>query len=294
MTPTLHQRIESLLGLPILSAQAILGGYSPVIRLLVSLPGGRTAFVKAGASPATSAWLRKEASVYRLLEGQEFLPRLLAWEDDSQQPLLVLEDLSAAAWPPPWSQERVERVLAALSQVADCKIPGLPRFVNDSEIALGWQPVANDPAPFLSLGLASEHWLAAALPRLLAVDGRQLLDGEALLHSDVRSDNLCFAGRRTLLVDWNWVRLGNPRLDVVLWLPSLEAEGGPPPEAILPDGGEYAAIISGFFAARAGLPVIPEAPNVRTVQLQQLRTALPWAVRALSLPPLDGELRPAT
>ena len=46
--------------------------------------------------------------------------------------------------------------------------------------------------------------------------------------------------------------------------------------------------MSGYFAARAGLPVIPNAPRVRAVQLAQLRTALPWAQRALGLPPLDG------
>jgi hypothetical protein len=43
--------------------------------------------------------------------------------------------------------------------------------------------------------------------------------------------------------------------------------------------------MSGFFAARAGLPPIPTAPHVREVQLAQLRTALPWAARALGLPP---------
>ncbi|MGH3031166.1 MAG: hypothetical protein ACRDNE_10445 [Gaiellaceae bacterium] len=69
------------------------------------------------------------------------------------------------------------------------------------------------------------------------------------------------------------------------WLPSLEAEGGPPPEALLPEAPEAAAFMSGFFAARAGLPPIPTAPHVREIQLAQLLTALPWAARALGLPP---------
>jgi len=35
----------------------------------------------------------------------------------------------------------------------------------------------------------------------------------------------------------------------------VHAEGGPAPEAILPEGGaELAALFSGYFAARAGLP----------------------------------------
>jgi hypothetical protein len=46
-----------------------------------------------------------------------------------------------------------------------------------------------------------------------------------------------------------------------------------------------AALVSGFFAARAGLPVIPQAPRVREVQRVQLAAALPWAARVLDLPP---------
>ena len=46
-----------------------------------------------------------------------------------------------------------------------------------------------------------------------------------------------------------------------------------------------AARVSGFFAARAGLPGISDAPRVRVVQRQQLATALPWVARALDLPP---------
>jgi hypothetical protein len=60
----------------------------------------------------------------------------------------------------------------------------------------------------------------------------------------------------------------------------------PLPEDLLPNAGPMTAMISGFFAARAGLPSIPDAPKVRWIQ-QQLLTALPWAIRALQLPPLD-------
>ena len=62
-------------------------------------------------------------------------------------------------------------------------------------------------------------------------------------------------------------------------------------EEILPGAGPLAAVISGYFAQRAGLPKIPTAPRVRQVQRKQLGTALPWAARALGLPPLDGPAR---
>jgi hypothetical protein len=94
---------------------------------------------------------------------------------------------------------------------------------------------------------------------------------------------MCLTAGRVIFVDWNLASLSNPRLDLGFWLPSLAYEGGPQPEQILPDAPEVAAWVAGFFAARAGLPPIADAPRVRLVQQQQLSTALPWVVRALGL-----------
>ena len=80
----------------------------------------------------------------------------------------------------------------------------------------------------------------------------------------------------------------NPVFDIVVWLPSLEIEGGPKPETILSNAGQHAAILSGYFASQAGLPGVP---NVRKIQFKQLQSALPWTVRELDLPPLDGQLK---
>jgi hypothetical protein len=46
---------------------------------------------------------------------------------------------------------------------------------------------------------------------------------------------------------------------------------------------ELVAYVAGFFASRAGRPVIPHAPLVRQAQLQQLQVALPWAARVLGV-----------
>jgi thiamine kinase-like enzyme len=101
----------------------------------------------------------------------------------------------------------------------------------------------------------------------------------------LRSDNICLKDGRAVFVDWNGACLSNPRLDLGFWLPSLAYESGVEPERILPDAPEVAARVSGYFASRAGLPKIGDAPLVRVVQRRQLEMALPWAVRALGLPP---------
>ncbi len=149
-----------------------------------------------------------------------------------------------------------------------------------------WHAVAADPEPFLSLGIADVQWLEAALPSLMQFEEICSTAGDNLTHWDLRSDNICITIKRAIFIDWNAACLSNPRIDLGFWLPSLNYEGGPEPEKILPDAPEVAAWVSGFFAARAGLPEICDAPRVRIVQRQQLQTALPWAVRALDLPPL--------
>ena len=283
----LRLRIERLLGQPIAGLERLSGGYTPALRLRLHLCDGSTAFIKSGTTPATSEWLRLEAQFYNRLD-EAFMPLLLAWEDHPDSPILALEDLSNAFWPPPWDARRIDQVLATLAGLAELRLPDLRRLAEKNLLLTGWQEVAAAPEEFLALGLVTPAWLERALPALLAVDGRQALSGETLVHCDIRSDNLCFQGDRVKLIDWNLACRGSPSFDLASWLPSLHAEGGPPPEALLPEAAAFAALLSGYFASRAGRPIIPDAPLVRVVQIQQLRTALPWAARALQLPPLDG------
>lgn len=215
-----------------------------------------------------------------------FLPNVLAWDDDGSRPILILEDLSGAHWPPPWGPGLVERVGELLSRLRCAPpMPDMTSLETYRDDLCGWRKVAEDPSPFLALGLCSPAWLAAALPSLRAAEGAARLEGEDFLHLDIRSDNLCFTRGRTILVDWNWACVGNGLFDLAAWLPSLHAEGGPGPESILPDEPEMAAALSGFWAARAGLP--PLGTRLRDLQLSQLRTALPWAARALGLAAID-------
>src|SRR6185369_3157038 len=98
-----------------------------------------------------------------------------------------------------------------------------------------WRDIADDPGPFLRLGLCSPDWLDQNIAALIGAADAAPLAGDALIHLDVRSDNLCFRDDRALLIDWNHAGVGNAAIDVAFWLPSLQAEGGPPPEHILPN-----------------------------------------------------------
>ena len=277
--------IASIVGAaPIRWARVESGGYGRVnAHWRVEFDDGRSAFVKQALSDVAETWLRKERVVYEHVRGS-FMPTYFGALDDAGIVLLVIEDLSRADWPPPWSAERIQRVLFALEELRAAHPPTtIERLEDLREKIVGWPAVNDDPEPLLSTGVCTREWLEAALPVLLQASEDAALGGGELLHLDVRSDNLCFADGRVVLVDWNLACAGNGEFDVAFWLPSLKLEGGPDPAEILPDAGPLAAVVAGFFAARAGLPRPPGAPTVREFQRRQLEVALPWAARELGL-----------
>lgn len=207
MHPELAARVAKAVGLPSLGSSPPGGeGYTHDERALVRLADGRAAFVKGAVDDLTAGWLRQEHRVYAGVQG-DFLPGVLSWYDDGARPVLVLEDLSAAHWPPPWSGEQVRRALGTLGRIAETPAPdGIGRLEGLRGDLAGWELVADDPVPFLSLGLCSPTWLDSALPTLLEAAEACVLEGKSLLHFDVRSDNMCFLAGRTVLVDWILVR----------------------------------------------------------------------------------------
>jgi hypothetical protein len=285
----IEERVGRLAGADVRALRRIKGGgYAASFRAVAELADGRTVFVKAGVEEVTSGFLRDEQRVYAALSGP-FMPELVGM-DDGDPPLLVLEDLSTGHWPPPWDDASVAAVRRTLDAVAATPPPEwLPPITRDADwLLLGWAEIERDPRPFLSLGVCSSEWLERSLPTLREAAENAPIAGDALLHIDVRSDNICVTSRGAVLVDWNHAHRGNADLDVACWLPSLADECGLQPETILPDAGGLASALAGFFGSRAGLPPPPTAPRVREVQLSQLRTALPWAARALDLPPIGS------
>jgi hypothetical protein len=259
------------------------GGYGEVnAHWRVSLDDGRAAFVKHALTEEAAEWLRKERLVYESVHGS-FMPAYLGSFDD-RVTLVVLEDLSGAEWPPPWSAERIDAVLGSLEELRAVPPPsGTEPLEASRESVVGWGRVAASPEALLGTGLCSRAWLDEALPELVGASADAELGGHDLLHCDVRSDNLCLVGGRAVLVDWNLACTGNGRFDVAFWLPSLRLEGGPAPWEVLPNAGGLAAVVAGFFAARAGLRPPSGAPTVREFQRAQAAVALPWAARELGL-----------
>jgi methyltransferase family protein len=279
-------RVELLLGSRAVSFNQRFGGYSIAERWSLELADGRRVFTKLAPTDDLAWRLRDEYKNMSAID-DDFMCDVIAWED-TERPLLVLEDLSDARWPPPWEPGDIDRVLATLERIWSTEPPPhVPSAERVRSMFAGWEWVAQAPEGFLSLGLTSRAWLDRSLPTLVGAARSCVLEGDDLLHFDVRSDNLCFAGDRVVFVDWNWAVVGPRELDLACWLAPLRLEGGPLPEEVAPGLGTYAAGFSAFMAAQAPLPPPEGAPTVRKFQLRQLRVSLPWACRELGLPEPD-------
>ena len=281
------ERVERLLGWAPETWRPVHGGYTPTARYAVAA-GQRTGFVKIATTEMTAWQINREITAYAGISG-DFVPRVLGADPDPERPLLVIEDLSSAIWPPPWTGGVLEKVLEAIARMH--ATPSTLRHGNLLEgREAGWPTVAANPAPFLALGHVTADWLERALPALIAAETSCRRTGDALTHLDLRSDNLCLTPEGVKFIDWAEACRSNGDVDLGFFLPSLAFEQGPLPETVLPDRPDVAALVSGFFAARAGMPDIPQAPFVRRVQREQLSTALPWAIRALELETPRGDM----
>jgi hypothetical protein len=285
----LIERVQKVVGQAVLSLRDVpgAGGYTPVLRRIAELEDGSTVFVKASIDDETTGWIQAERAAYELLGERSFLPRFGGGDDEG---LLVLEDLRHGYWPTPWREGDVGRVFALLDEIASAPVPSGTRRLTEMPDVLPacWSEVSADPRAFLDLGACSPEWFESALQALVRAEDSATLDGESIVHYDVRSDNVCLLDDRAVLVDWNFLCHGNPEIDRVFFAQTVTVEGGPPPWEMHPEADPaLVAAAAGFFAVRAPGPPIPTAPAVRGLQRAQLEVCLAWSARLLDLPPVS-------
>ena len=279
-----------VLGQGVVAAIPSEGGHTQGWRGIVKLDDSRTAFVKIGGDS-----VRRERRIQHWLAASgasHIAPQLLDFEERDQA-MLVLEDLSGAAWPPPYPAD-TSALFETLADLASVEAPSdLERLEDWSDgSGSGWARVSADPRAFLSLGVCSAGWLEANVDSLIEAENRVDLRGDALVHNDVWSANLCFRDGRAILIDWATAARGNPDLDVAFAILSVLAEGGTTPDRqLLTDEGAWAARMAGHNAVEAALPLPTWArvnSTLRLDQLGDLRVGLAWAARALGLEPVIG------
>jgi hypothetical protein len=136
------ERLSSILGTDVRRLTRVRSpGYTVAYHGVAELADGTTVFVKAATEPVTAQFIRDEQRVLGALEGP-FLPAVLAM-DDEDPPLLVLEDLCSARWPPPWDEAAIAAVRQTLRLVASTTPPDVipPIAMHRDRLVTGWAEI---------------------------------------------------------------------------------------------------------------------------------------------------------
>jgi hypothetical protein len=288
-----RERVEERIGARVVGAVTQKGGFSPGVAARVRLADGGRVFVKAvGVEPNGDApgLHRAEARVAGALPAGAPVARLLGVVEVDGWVALVFEDVAGRTPAQPWRSAELARVLAASAGLAalldPAPLPAPTLAERNAEPFRGWRLLAAERADVLA-GLgpwARRHLarLAAAEPAWVAASA-----GSALVHCDLRADNVLLTADRVVFVDWPWASIGVPWFDVLALGPSVIAWNGPSAVPVLDAhlaarGADPEAVtallvaLAGRFLHQSTLPAPPGLPTLRPFQRAQGEGALTW------------------
>lgn len=247
-------------------------------------------FIKAvseDANPDTHDIHRQEARILAALPERVPAPRLLWSFDQLGWVALCLEDIDGRHPHEPWTDHDLDLVIASVEQMSRDLTPS--PIQTSETVAEFFERVINGWGNALARDEQRlDPWIRRHLSRLAELESGapEVVGGAALVHCDVRADNLLIAGNRVYVLDWPWARIGAPWVDLVAMAPSVAMQGGPPCEQFLSrlDLREVASSaidsvvcsLAGYFVVRALEPAPRGIPTVRAFQAAQGREAISW------------------
>jgi hypothetical protein len=292
-------------------------GFSPGLASVLTTADGDRVFVKAAFAPdePVSARLhRAEAGVVRQLPAELGVPRLRWSIDDGEWVVVAYDAVDGRPPATPWEPDELAEALDAVALIGAVDARTLDLRPAEEDLAGdfdGWSRLRTVPDP--ALGLVAP-WAVGRLDELVELEARGLAAsaGSALVHSDLRADNMLVTsgGRRAqgiVLVDWASAARGAPWLDVATFLPSVGMQGvrgrtGPLVDASTPahrrtvgeflhsrfrssphardasadDERAFLAGLAGYFLVRGRREPVASIPNLRPFQRAQGAAAAAW------------------
>lgn len=280
LPPLVRREVERRIGTTVVHSISQDGGFTPGFASILLGEDGTRHFVKAASVKAQRAF----AEAYRIETR-----RLRSLPPDAPAPRLL------------WTTE-LEDWLLLETEYVDGRAPARPWTAEDLAAASDMLLAAVDvltPAPGIGLARAVDEWAewpalwdAITLPyadqcRELASRYAEVVDGDTLVHADVRDDNLLIRRDGTVaLCDWNWPVMGAPWLDSLFLLIGPRGDGldvdahiaaHPLLSAVPADDTDVVlALVLGFFEHGAAQPVPPSSPYVRKAQTWQADVLWDW------------------
>lgn len=290
--------VEAWLGGKVVSAASSPGGFSPGVAALLQTSDGRRVFAKAVGpepNPDSPAVHRREAEIVTALPPGVPVPGLLWSYDEGEDGwvVLIFEAVEGRSPSVPWRPEELAKVLDALAALSERLTPS-PLAPETAGGAEGWSVVAGGHWRRLGQERPAhlDGWSARNLDGLVELEERApaAVAGDALLHLDLRADNLLLTADGVLVVDWPHARVGAPWVDLAFFAPSVVMQGGPRPEELFRrypparDADDEAitagvAAIAGFFTGEGSRPAPPGLPTLRAFQAAQGEAARTWLAR---------------
>lgn len=281
--------IEHMVG-TVTESRSARGGFSPGFASVLALSDGQRVFVKAisdDLTPGATALYRQDQRISEALPPAVPTPRLLAAREEDGWIVLAYE-FADGHNPLPSRPSDLTAMLRTYALLGDLLDPS-PLALESFETR--WAGRFDEwSSPDVDGITARFPWAGANLSSIseAAADWRQAVRGNALVHGDLRADNMILTASGMQVVDWPESCIGAPWLDLVLALPSMAMfEGGPAPEEVVRTHPVTAAVdperldaviaaLAGFFVATSLRPAPPGLPTLRRFQHDQAIVTLDW------------------
>jgi aminoglycoside phosphotransferase (APT) family kinase protein len=284
--------LEQRLGTQVASWTSQPGGYTAALASRLELTDGGRVFVKGvpvghplersyTAEAHTAAALPEDAPVPLLLGTVDDEWFLLVFEDiDGHEPDLRPGSAEVGAV--------VDSVAALHAVLTPSPLAGLPPAQRAfGRMLTGWSKLAARPPYDL------DAWAWHNLDKLVAMESAWLpwSDGETMLHTDLRPDNLIYrpADGKVFVVDWAQAARGAAWLDLATLVPHLVRAGHSPREAerLVLQGPAmtgvpawavtgFAVALAGYWSAASRQPEPLGALGLREFQAESAAAALAW------------------
>ncbi|WP_030158139.1 phosphotransferase [Glycomyces sp. NRRL B-16210] len=294
LPPHVRERVTAELGGAPADIRMAGGGFSGGFAARVRADSGAELFVKAAGSDKAFALAayRQEARVNPALPEGIPAPRLEFAADFEDWTVLGFETVEGRAPTLPMTPRDLALMLDAWAEAATHLTPAPKRLL---DLGVSAVPIDRNLRRFAAVASGEDE----PFPVPPALEGRvdelaelergidAAMTADAVMHFDLRPDNMILGADRAWICDWNWVQVHSPWFDTVCLLVAAHGDGHdadalfrahPTAEGVSGEELDTALTsIAGYYLAQAIDPPIPDvSPYLRAHQRWSGLAAADW------------------